>query len=135
VELGYSSSEVSPASRSSAASNSLLQMTICRSCGGNSAASSETSVVSDEPSGVRVKLKKGTLVMASLLDCVLGWRSSMKGGDSGSFLSEMGERGGRGTMRCLEAEEALVERLVRSEWEREAVEVTSEEVELLPAGE
>ena len=35
-------------------------MTICRSFGGKSVASTFTSAVNDEPSGVRVKLKKGT---------------------------------------------------------------------------
>lgn len=56
-----SSSEQSmPSRRRSTASSSPLQMTMCRSCGGKRVARIYTSVVNEEPSGVRVKLKKGT---------------------------------------------------------------------------
>lgn len=41
-------------------SSSSLHITMCRSLGGNSAASSDTGAVNDDPSDVRVKEKKGT---------------------------------------------------------------------------
>ena len=56
-----SSSEKSVLSRRrSAASSSPLQITMCRSWGGKRVARTYTSAVSEEPSGVRVKVKKET---------------------------------------------------------------------------
>jgi hypothetical protein len=60
LECSSSSSAIASASELSTASNSPLQMTMCRSFGGKSAASSDTSVVNEEPSEVLVKLKKLT---------------------------------------------------------------------------
>jgi hypothetical protein len=115
-------------------------MTICRSCGGNNAASSETSVVSEDPSGVRVKLKKGTLDIPLI-------SRLFRGGDTFVTIfrrlralhgGTIGERGEIAPMRCLDGcvrtGVAAVASFDRSLYEREA-EVTSDDEELFREGE
>jgi hypothetical protein len=97
-------------------------------------------VVSEEPSGVRVKLKKGTMLVLSPLCCGF----FRVGGSSvaifeceglGSFSYIIEEREGRETTRCLEVDDELAGNFVRSVLEREGAEVTRDELELFPVGE
>ena len=82
-------------------------MTICRSLGGNRVARRWTSAVNEDPSGVLVKLKKGTresnFTAAELDSCTSG-NGGTEYGRGDSNLGRMGERGAILPQKSFEGE-------------------------------